>query len=138
MQVKVPEYDAGEDPKAKIFEALKDSIAGINVYENRLLVATAPHMTRSHGGILYTDKAKDEQRYQGKVGLVLAMGATAFKFSGKFSWDGPAPDVGDWVFYRAADTFECGVKVQGNSGLSCRFIFDNFVMGGLKTPDLIW
>ena len=138
MQVKVPEYDAGEDPKAKIFEALGESLAGIAVYGNRVLIATAPHMTRSHGGILYTDKAKDEQRYQGKVGLVLAIGDSAFKFDGQFEWDGPVPSVGDWVFYRASDTFECGVRVKGNSGLSCRFIRDELILGRLEDPDLIW
>lgn len=133
MKAQVLTYKDGEDPKKVIFDALGNAVEQISVYGNRVLVATAPHCERSKGGIIFTDKAVDENRYQGKVGLVLKLGEAAFKFDGSYDWVGAKPEVGSWVFYRVPDAWECGVN-----GVSCRFIRDEFIVGEVPFPEAIW
>lgn len=133
MQVQVLDYIDGQDPKAVILDRLQESVDKIEIYGSRVLVATAPAREASKGGIIYTQKAKDENRFQAKIGLVLKLGSEAFKYNGRYEWEGPRPDVGDWVFYRTSDSMECGI-----SGASCRVIFDDLIMGKVSGPDLIW
>ena len=133
MKAKIVTYTENQDPVQAILEEIGDSLNGIEVFGNRVLVATAPRCERSRGGIIFTDKNIDEERYQGKVGLILKMGEGAFKFDGSYEWVGPAPKVGDWVFYRTPDSWECGV-----SGVSCRFIRDEYIVGKVNSPDAIW
>jgi co-chaperonin GroES (HSP10) len=139
MKVSVLTYTKGvDDPKQVILNAVKEHVdRGIrNLFGNRVLVATAPHATVSKGGIIFADKTKDEERYQGTVGLVLAMGPTAFMYEddqGKYSFDGERPSVGDWVWYRNADTWECGINEA-----SCRIVKDNMIIGVLNDPEVVW
>ena len=133
MKAEVITYTEGEDPVQKVFDRLGDAAKGVTVYGNRVLVATAPHKDRSSGGIIFTDSIKAEGRYQGKVGLVLAIGPTAFQYDGSYQWEGPAPEVGSWVFFRTPDTWECGLN-----GVSCRFVRDELIVGEVDGPDAIW
>lgn len=139
MKVEVLSYTVGvDDPKKVITDKVESHVKkGIrNLLGNRVLVATAPHAIASKGGILFTQKTKDEQRYQGTVGLVLAMGPTAFWYEddeGKFSNEGPRAEVGDWVWFRNADTWECGINE-----VSCRIIKDNMILGILDDPEVVW
>lgn len=51
----------------------------------------------SKGGILFSDQTKKEDVYQGRVGLVLALGEDAYK-GDKFS-SGPWCKPGDWIIW---------------------------------------
>jgi co-chaperonin GroES (HSP10) len=133
MQAQVLTYTVGQDPKKVVMDAVGSAIDEISVFGNRVLVATAPHCERSKGGIIFTDKAVDENKYQGKVGLVLKMGDAAFSYDGSYEWVGEKPEVGSWVFYRTPDSWECGLN-----GISCRFIRDEHIVGELNSPDAIW
>ena len=133
MKAQILTYVEGQDPKEIIFDAVKDDLPKLNIYGNRVLVATAPHMERSKGGIIFTDKVKEENRYQGKVGLVLKLGPSAFKYDGSYEWEGDKPVIGSWVFYRTPDSWECGI-----AGVSCRFIRDSYVIGEVAEPNMIW
>ena len=133
MKAQVITYAEGEDPKQKVMDALGDALKGVHVYGNRVLVATAPHKDRSAGGIILTDKMIEEERYQGKVGLVLALGPAAFKYDGSFEWEGRKPDIGSWVFFRTPDASEFGLH-----GVSCRFIRDELIVGEVDGPGSIW
>lgn len=139
MKVNVLTYTKGvDDPKQVILERVAWPVKnGIrSLLGNRVLVATAPHATASKGGILFADKTKDEERYQGTVGLVLAMGPTAFWYEdddGELTNEGLRPEVGDWVWYRNADTWECGIAEA-----SCRIIRDNMIIGILNDPEVVW
>jgi co-chaperonin GroES (HSP10) len=132
--VSLPSYKDGQDPRQVLFDLLKDALPLIEPpYGKRVLVATAPHRDRSAGGILYTDKRKDEGRYQGKVGLVLMIGPTAFKYDGQYDWEGPRPIIGDWVYYRPSDAFETGIN-----GVPCRFVNDDLILGRVSDPEVIF
>jgi hypothetical protein len=126
-------YQEGEDPKKVIFKAIGVALDNIEVFGSRVLVATAPHRNKSKGGILYTDKRLEEGRFQGKVGLILKMGSAAFKYDGQYDWEGPKPEVGDWVYYRPADAWETAIN-----SVPCRFANDQLIVGRVTDPEVIF
>jgi len=87
-----------------------------------VLVATYVKMGRTAGGIILTDKSVDEDRWQGKVGLVLKLGESAFKYEGAYEYKGTVPKVGDYVVFHTSDTREVGIN-----GHSCRTVSSSLV-----------
>jgi co-chaperonin GroES (HSP10) len=73
----VLEYGEGEDPRQVVFDKVLPLIEGLDLYRNEVLVVTAPTPIKSKGGI-YMPSNK-ETRFQGKIGLVAALGEIAFK-----------------------------------------------------------
>ena len=51
------------------------------------------------GGVYITPKTREEDKYQGKVGLVLALGPESYADEERFP-DGPWCQVGDWVMWK--------------------------------------
>lgn|SRR5262245_651797 len=136
--------DAGgpKEQKIEFLKATKRVVKGITVLRNRVLVATYMQPSKTKGGVLLADNTIQESRFQGKVGLILKVGPVAFHFPEddhirarpKGRWRHKYPKVGDWVFFRASDTWECGL----DEGAPCKFIFDDSIVGKINDPDLIW
>jgi len=135
MQFISKEIATAGDQRAAILEAVAGKLDGLDVMRNRVLVATYVMPEKTSGGIIRIDKTRDEGRFQGKAGLILKKGPAAFKFDTPMDKDYPSvePAVGDWVFYRAADTWECGLV-----GLYCRFIYDDMIVGRISNPEMVW
>lgn len=125
-----------EDPRKVVLDAIGDGLTYIpEIYGAQVLVATAPSPNK-RGSILTAPKTIDEGKYQGKVGLILGWGPNAFKYDPtypNYSWEGVKPSVLDWVFYKASDTWECGIN-----GVSCRFIEDANIRGRVTDIEVIW
>jgi hypothetical protein len=133
----VLEYTVGtDDPKEVVWRALESAHEKIEFVgpwgSSRLLVAMAPVATK-RGSLYMTDKHKNEGRFQGKVGLVLAMGERAFKWEGPYEFDGLKPAVNDWVVFRPADSWETGVN-----GVLCRWVPDAVVIARVQTPEDVY
>lgn len=140
MNIEVLAYTPGvDDPKELIMTRVRDVLDKIpEIYGGRVLVATAPASEKigKLGLIHATDKNKDESRWQGKCGLVLKLGTTAFRNDPRhpsFAWEGPKPKVGDWVYFRNSDAWETGI-----AGISCRHIFDSQIVGRVLDPELVF
>jgi hypothetical protein len=140
MNIKQLEYKPGvEDPKEVVLARVGAELEKFpEIYGSRVLVATAPSAsTLGRSGLLVaTDKQKDEGRWQGKVGLILKLGTTAFENDPRFpsyEWKGPKPSVGDWVFYRTSDAWETGI-----GGISCRHIWDADIVGRITDIEAIY
>lgn len=120
------------DPREDIHDKLGKRIANIKVMGARVLVGTYVRPEKTAGGIILTDKSRDEDKYQGKVGLVLKMGPLAFteddthKFPDK-------PKVGDWVLFRVGDTWPLLIGDQ-----DCRFVDDVAVQSIVPGPDMVY
>lgn len=125
-------FDADEQRKA-ILRDTEIARSALRMSRNRVLVATYVESETTKGGIIRPQRNLDESRFQGKVGLVLAMGPLAFRFDDPEEYQTPMPAFGDWIFYRASDTFECGF-----SGVLCRIVTDDAVMGILDNPEVIY
>lgn len=120
---------SSSDAKATLRSAV-GSLSGIEVLHNLVLVATYVKPERTAGGIFLPDKSKDEDRYQGKVGLVLARGPIAFKDDAYNNFGGSEADVGDWVVYWPSDGREMFLN-----GVSCRLLEDKHIRMRIGKPE---
>jgi len=139
---------ATHDPAKPLLEAAGD-LSDYEVFHNLVLVATyvtPPRVMKGPNGediILHrTDRSQEEDRFQGKVGLVLKCGPIAFSDDGAAKFGGVKVQYGDWVVYRPTDGFELYIRDRRKTGtaegLSCRLIEDVFVRGRVSDPSLIY
>lgn len=137
-----------DNPAEAIIKGIgRDVIDAYQLFEDDILLWTyiAPSVTA--GGIIKPQSVTDEDRYQGKAGLLLKMGPTAFKYdrSGAYEASAPPPDLGSWLVYRPSDAWEVALgktrpeKGIGNKTLaSCRIIRSSMVRGVISDPSWIW
>ena len=130
-------YNLSEEDQFKVvMKALDGALEFLPaIYGARVLVATAPSPTKV-GSLYVPDRTRDEGRYQGKVGYILGWGPSAFEYDPQYPsypWTGPKPQIGDAVFYRTSDAWECGIN-----GVSCRFILDDCIVGRVTDIGVVW
>lgn len=126
------------DQKADIMRRLGD-LSWLRMNGNRVLVATYIEPEKSSGGIIMPQSRTAESRYQGKVGLVIAKGPTAFVDQDDVCFHGFNPDIGDWVFYRAADGHELMLHtLTSRDGVNCRIFADVLIHGSIDDPERLW
>lgn len=126
------------DPKKALLDSVGD-ISGFKPTLNLVLVATYIGPEKTRGGIIRPDRSIIEDRFQGKVGLVLAKGPIAFQNDGATNFGGLEPSVGDWVVYRPADALELFFRYEDSGeGTPCRLIEDTLIKGILQDPALIY
>src|SRR5690242_694827 len=116
---------AAHDPAAPLWKAAGD-LSDYKVNTDLLLVASyiaPPHTVKGPSGediiIHRTDKGMQEDRFQGKVGLVLKAGP----YSADFAYEIQAKP-GDWVVFRNSDGMEMFIRDRrkSNEGLSVRIL----------------
>lgn len=128
--VPITDMHHDEDPAKDILEKIGD-ISGFDLFGPKVLVAIYVRPQKTKGGIYLTDRVRDEDLYQGKVGYVLKVGPGAFDDS---EWFGDVQiKVGDWVGFRASD----GAALMVN-GVNCRLLEDVRIYGKAAHPDLIF
>lgn len=120
------------EPKKEILEAVGD-IKEVEIFNNQILVGIYIRPQKTASGIILTDQTVDEDRYQGKVGLVLKMGPEAFVDEAGKWFKNMKINVGDWIVFRPSD----GWSVAFN-GKACRILDDTAVRGRVKSPDIVW
>lgn len=111
--------------------ALKDG--ELQVLHSQVLCITYVRPSRTKGGIILTEKTQEEDRFQGSIGLVIAMGSGAFKDTRAVQFNGDTLKLHDWVLYRPADGLS--MFVNGNQ---CRLFQDSDILMKIKTPELYW
>ena len=130
---------ANRDPKRALLDAAGPLI-DYEVFHNLVLVATYVPPEKI-GSIIIADRSMAEARFQGKMGLVLKVGPTAFIDDPRVKFGGVTVEPGDWVLYRPSDAMELFIKDYtglANDGLSCRLIEDAFIKGRVSNPALIY
>ena len=99
------------DPKQQLIEESKDLVQYIEPMGSLVLVAVyvrggiAGKEQKTAGGILLPDAAKEEDRYQGKIGVILKCGPLAFMEDETHKWGDGKPKVHDWILFRVGDTW---------------------------------
>jgi co-chaperonin GroES (HSP10) len=88
---------------------------------------------KTEGGIYLVDKGLEEDRFQGKIFLVIAKGPGAFKDDKIAQFHGANIEVGDWVFARTSDGLE--LFINGNS---VRLFEDVDIRMKINQPRLYW
>jgi len=120
------------DP-AKILMDELGNLDDIQVFNNEVMVAIYVRPEKTNSGIILPGATRDEDRYQGKVGLVVKMGLQAFDDPNNNWFKGTKVKVGDWVYFRVTDGWSISVH-----GVSCRMIDDTDIRGMTKYPDAVW
>lgn len=120
------------DPKKKIIEAVGD-LSKFKLFSNQILLGLyqRPQMTAS--GIHLADITRDEDKYQGKVGLVLMKGPLAFVDDETTQFHGQDVEIGDWVAAWVSD----GRSISINGQL-CRVIRDTEIRMTIPAPDVVY
>jgi len=120
------------DP-AKVLNDELGNLDDIQVFNNEVLVAIYVRPEKTNSGIILPGQTRDEDRHQGKVGLVVKMGLQAFDDPNNQWFKGTKVKVGDWVYFRVTDGWSINVH-----GVSCRMIDDTDIRGVTKYPDAVW
>lgn len=121
------------DPKEVLFEQLGGREKEVELFGARVLVATYRRPDKTEAGIYLPDKIKDEDLYQGTVGLVIGLGPLAFKDSEGVIFSGKRLEVGDWCFFTPAEG-----KAISINGVHCRIFDDVRIHGRVSEPDLVF
>lgn len=120
-----------EDPRAKLREELGD-ISEIELFHNQVLLAVYLRPQRTKSGLYLTDSHVEEDRFQSKVGLLVAKGPQAFEQDGNW-FTGLDFKEGDWLVFRPSDGWSITVN-----GVLCRIFDDINIKGRVPHPDAVW
>lgn len=129
---KIEAVSKATDTKQAIQYAAGD-ISGVDVLFNQILVGTYVRPERSKGGVFLTQTTLKEDEFQGKVGLVLKVGPSAFQETDDISFYGQVVKPGDWVVYRVGD----GWQLQIN-GYPCRLLTDMTIRLKIADPSIVF
>lgn len=121
-----------KDPKDVLLEQIGDT-SKIEVFNMQVLVAVYIRPEKTKGGLFLSDKARDEDRYQSKVGLILKKGPTAFVDKDGEWFSGLDIKEGDWIVFRPSDGWNVTVN-----GTLCRMLDDVSVRARIAHPDQVW
>ena len=116
----------------------KAHLAALGTYTDEVLHSQVLCMTyvqpeKTSGGIILIDKSRDEDRFQGKIALVVAMGPGAFKDDAVAKFHGQTVKIGDWVLVRPSD----GMEMFYN-GCSLRLFQDVDIRKRITDPLKYW
>jgi co-chaperonin GroES (HSP10) len=121
-----------KDPKEVLLEQVGD-ISKIEVFNMQVLVAVYIRPEKTKSGLFLSDKARDEDRYQSKVGLIIKKGPTAFVDKDGEWFSGLDMKEGDCFVFRPS----VGWNVWVN-GTLCRMLDDMSVRARIEHPDQVW
>jgi co-chaperonin GroES (HSP10) len=132
------EWERTGDVKGAHLKAL-GSVEDFELFGDLVLVMAFAERTRTKGGIILTDKSHDEARFQGKVGLVVAVGPQAFADDARVTFGGQKVAVGDWVLTRTSDGIEfTKTQMDGSGGVLMRLFRDTQILARLSDPRQVW
>src|SRR6185312_5199214 len=89
---------------------------------------------KTAGGIILANKTLDEDKYQGKAGLVMKLGPIAFTDDASHQWGDRVPQVGDWVMVNVGDSFAFDLPGDRRA----RIVEDVNVKAILRHQDMVW
>jgi co-chaperonin GroES (HSP10) len=121
-----------EDPTITIHKKV-GNLDEFVLYGNQVLLGVyeRPQVTKS--GIYLSDQTRHEDRHQGKAGLVLKKGPTAFVSDDNYDFKGQDVNVGDWVAIFVSD----GRAININGQL-CRLVEDQYIRLKIPAPDVVF
>jgi len=121
-----------KDPKEVLLEQVGDT-SKIEVFNMQVLVAVYIRPEKTKSGLFLSDRARDEDRYQSKVGLIIKKGPTAFVDKDGEWFSGLDIKEGDWIVFRPSDGWNVTVN-----GTLCRMLDDMSVRARIEHPDQVW
>lgn len=130
---KLAECTSLDDQVKLIRDSMGDIDSWFSLVSSQVLLAIYVAPERTAGGILRPSSNIDEDRWQGKAGLIIAKGPTAFKYDGAYNFEGEAPALGDWVLHFPSDGRDTDLR-----GIACRIIDSELIRAVIKDPTYIY
>jgi hypothetical protein len=129
-------FDPDEE-RRKIMARLTD-IKDYAVFGPRVLVAKwIPDKLSAN--LEVSTNTQTEYQWQGKTGLVLAMGHAAFKSDSQNDFGLDAVKVGDWVSFDYSDGTDMAYQPVGTfSKVQCKLLNDVQISGRVPRPDMFF
>ena len=125
------------DFKDVVFKLLAKELKQTKIPGEKLLIVTYIPPEKTKGGIILSNRALDENRFQGKVALIVKIGDEAFKYKNQFDheglYDGHTPKVGDYVVCRFSDGFEMLIN-----GTAVRLIDQHAIQMYIEDPESVY
>ena len=134
------------DPAQVIYDRVgmnkKGEIPGFKLHGNRVLIGIYERPSKMKAiktvtgqmvSLEIPDTVKAEDKSQGKAGVILMVGTSAFKDDDVFSFHGDNVEVGDWVMVHVSYGLACVVN-----GQLCRIVRDQDVGMLIPSPDSIF
>lgn len=119
------------DPKKVIWDLVGD-LSEIQVGGDQVLVGVYVRPEKTRGGIIRPDMNKEEDIWQGKVGLVLKWGQEAFQDTNDYHFNGWKAEVNEWCIFKVGDTWI--VKIRD---CLCRMVRDVDIKMIVKDPTVV-
>lgn len=124
------------DPREFIMSAIgPDILNKIRVFGAKVLVATYVRPNKI-GSLYISESVQEEDKFQGKCGLVIKMGPLAFQETEKLKFAGCKVNIGDWAWYSPVNGRAISLAGVSES-IHCRFLDDVDIEGDLDHPDVI-
>jgi co-chaperonin GroES (HSP10) len=120
------------DPKDILTTELGD-ISGFEIFNNQVLCAVYVRPQKTKSGIYLTSQTVEEDKIQGKVGLVVKTGPDAFTDTTGEWFNDMDIELWDWVVFRPSDGWSITVN-----GVLCRILDDTNIRGRVQHPDQVW
>lgn len=123
------------DPAKEILDRAGD-LTQFELMGNQVLLGVyiRSNETKLGGSTFYLpDQTVKEDEWQGKAGLVLKKGPTAFVSDKNYDFKGQDVEVGDWVSVWVSD----GRKIKVNDQL-CRIVMDTEIRMKIPAPDAVY
>lgn len=112
------------DPKTELLKQIGD-LSGFEIDPYEALVATYRRPEKTVGGIVLTRSTLEEDLYQSKVGLVVAIGENFIcRLNVKLH---------DWVVLRPSDCWAQEVNFT-----HCRLVYGDQIRARITQPGMVW
>jgi co-chaperonin GroES (HSP10) len=121
-----------KDPREALLKEVGD-LSGVEIFNMQVLVAVYIRPEKTKSGIILSDKTRDEDRFQSKVGLIVKKGPSAFVDDDGKWFSGLDIKEGDWIVFRPSDGWNVTVN-----GTLCRMLDDMSIRGRISHPDQVW
>lgn len=126
-----------QDPAALIKKqvGMKEdgTIPGFTLHGNRVLVGLYELPEKTKSGLYISDQTRKESEYQGKAGLVLMKGHSAFVSDKEYDFGPDTVSIGDWVMVFVSEGRSCKVN-----GQLCRVVRDQDITMRIPEPDRVF
>lgn len=133
------------DPAKELLKKV-GNISELELFHNAILVAIymRPETTTLGGKPFFLPDSvagkTGEDRFQGKVGLVISKGPLAFESDERTDFKGQNVEIGEWVCFRASDGWQLNL-VRGpkiDDAVHCRLLVESDIRARIPSPDFIW
>jgi len=129
--------ESQSDPRGACLRAVGD-VSGLDPAPRHLLVVGYIRPEKTSGGIYRPDTSINEDRFQGKVGLVLKNGPLCFEDDVVNKFGGFKVEEGDWVLFRTSDGWENFAVDKKGRGCPIRWLVDTSIIAKVDDPQRVY